>query len=164
MSTRAGDLDPGLPYYLARTARMTPARFHRLVNEESGLLGVSGTSPDVRDLLARARADSRAADAIALFCHQVRKSIGAYAAVLGGLETLIFSAGIGEHAPVIRRRICDGLGFLGIDLSPNHNAKNAALISTPRSRVAVRVMPTNENLMVARSVVRVLGLGIDRRT
>jgi acetate kinase len=159
MSTRTGDLDPGLVYYLARAEGMTAAQFQHMVNHESGLLGVSGTSPDLRDLLARERKDVRAAEAIELFCYQVKKWIGAFAAALGGLDTLVFAAGIGENAPLIRKRICDGLGFLGIELDPKRNAKNAPVISRDDGRVKVRVIPTDEELMIARSVARVLGLG-----
>jgi len=159
MGTRTGDLDPGLMYYLARTARMTAARFQRMVNHESGLLGVSGTSADVRDLLAREAGDARAADAVALFCYQAKKWIGAFTAALGGLDTLVFAAGIGEHAPRIRQRICSGLGHLGIALSPRRNAKSAPLISPPSASVKVRVIHTDEELMIARSVARVLEIG-----
>ncbi|MCE0498183.1 MAG: acetate/propionate family kinase [Methylacidiphilales bacterium] len=154
MSTRTGDLDPGLVYYLARTRRMTAAQFQRMVNHKSGLLGVSGTSSDMRDLLAREAGDVRASEAVALFCYQAKKWIGSYAAVLGGLDTLVFAGGIGESAPLIRERICDGLGFLGIKLSRRRNAKNAAVISTSASRTTVRVMRTDEELMIARSVSR----------
>jgi acetate kinase len=154
MSTRTGDLDPGLAYYLARTAGMTPAQFQHLVNHESGLLGISGTSSDLRDLLAREATDVRAADAVALFCYQAKKWIGTFAAALGGLDTLVFTAGIGENAPLIRKRICDGLGFLGIELDPTRNAKNAPLISRDTGRVTVRVIRTDEELMIARSVLR----------
>ena len=110
MSTRTGDLDPGLVYYLARSERMTAARFQRMVNHESGLLGVSGISSDLRDLLAREAGDARAADAVALFCYQAKKWIGSFAAALGGLDTLVFAGGVGENAPLVRKRICDGLG------------------------------------------------------
>ena len=159
MSTRTGDLDPGLLYYLARTERMTAARFQRMVNHESGLLGVSGTSSDVRDLLAREASDAQAAEAVALFCYQAKKWIGAFAAALGGLDTLVFAAGIGEHAPHIRKRICDGLGFLGIELHPTRNAENAPVISPDDGRVTVRVIRTDEDLMIATLVARVLNLG-----
>jgi acetate kinase len=158
MSTRTGDLDPGLVYYLARTERMTAARFQRMVNHESGLLGVSAISADLRELLAREAGDGRAADAVALFCYQARKWIGAFAAVLGGLDTLAFAGGIGENAPLIRKRICDGLDFLGIELNSKRNAKNAPLISRDGGRVNVRVIRTDEELMIARSVIRVLNL------
>jgi len=164
MSTRTGDLDPGLVYYLARTERMTAAQFQRMVNRESGLLGVSGTSSDLRDLCAREAADVRAAEAVELFCYQARKWIGSFAAALGGLDTLVFSAGIGENAPLIRARICDGLGFLGIELNHKRNAKNAPLISPDAGRVKVRVIRTDEELMIARSVSRLLNLGSIRET
>jgi acetate kinase len=156
MSTRTGDLDPGLVYFLARTERMSASRFQQMVNHESGLLGVSGISSDVRDLLARERSDARAAEAVELFCYQVKKWIGAFAAALGGVDTLVFSAGIGENAPVIRERICNGLGFLGIQLDRRRNAKNAPLISRDGGGVKVRVIRTDEELMIARSVMRVL--------
>jgi acetate kinase len=156
MSTRTGDLDPGIVYYLAHKERMTAPQFQRMVNHKSGLLGVSGTSSDLRDLLAREGHDSRAADAVALFCYQVKKWIGAFVAALGGLDTLVFAAGIGENAPVVRERICDGLGCFGIELDQKRNAKNAPLISTDAGRVKVRVIRTDEELMIARSVARVL--------
>jgi acetate kinase len=159
MSTRTGDLDPGLVYYLARTARMTAPQFQQMVNHESGLLGVSGTSSDLRDLLAREAGDVRAAEAVALFCYQAKKWIGSFAAALGGLDMLVFAGGIGENAPLIRERICDGLGFLGIELDQKRNAKNAMLISPDAGRVKVWVIRTDEELMIARSVSRVLKLG-----
>lgn len=157
MGTRSGDLDPGLAYLLARREGLTPAGFQRMVHEESGLLGVSGTSSDVRDLLAKAATKPAAAEALELFCWQARKWIGAFATVLGGLDTVVFSGGIGENAPEIRAGICAGLSFLGLELEPASNARNAALISTERSRVRVRVLATDEELMIARSVVRLLG-------
>src|ERR1035437_5819533 len=163
MSTRTGDLDPGLVYYLARTERMTAVRFQRMVNHESGLLGVSGTSSDLRDLLAREARDARAAEAVALFCYQAKKWIGSFAAALGGLDTLVFAGGIGEHAPLIRERICHDLGFLGVELHRNRNATNAPLISPDEGRVKVRVMRTDEELMIARSVTRVLNLSSSGR-
>jgi acetate kinase len=159
MSTRSGDLDPGLAPYLARTEQMTTKQFYEMVNHKSGLLGVSETSSDMRDLLAREARDVRAAEAVTLFCYQAKKWIGSFAAALGGLDTLVFAGGIGENMPVIRARICEGLGFLGIDLHKARNAKNAARISTDSSPVTVRVIRTDEELMIARSVSRVLGLG-----
>jgi acetate kinase len=164
MGARTGDLDPGLVYYLARTEHMTAPQFQQMVNHESGLLGVSGTSSDLRDLCAREATDVRAADAVELFCYQVRKWIGSFAAALGGLGTLVFSAGIGENAPFIRERICEGLGFLGIELNHKRNAENAPLISPDSGRVKVRVIGTDEELMIARSVTRVLNLGPIRET
>ncbi len=158
MGTRAGDLDPGLLYYLARTEKMTAAAFQRMVNHDSGLRGVSGTSADVRDLLARERDDVRAAEAVALFCYQAKKWIGAFAAALGGLDTLVFAGGIGVNAPLIRQRICDGLGVVGISLNNARNAKNAPVVSSRASRVTVRIIHTDEEIMIARSVTRVLHL------
>jgi acetate kinase len=158
MSTRSGDLDPGLAPYLARTEKMSPKQFNEMVNFQSGLLGISETSSDMRDLLARETDDVRAAEAVALFCYQAKKWIGSYAAALGGLDTLVFSGGIGENCLVIRTHICDGLGFLGIELNETRNGENAPLISTAAGRVAVRVIRTDEELMIARSVCRVLGL------
>ena len=163
MGTRTGDLDPGLVYYLARTERMTAAQFQQMVNHKSGLLGVSGTSSDLRDLLARETSDARAAEAVALFCYQMKKWIGSFAAALGGLDTLVFAGGIGENAPLVRERICDGLGFLGIELNKKRNAKNAPLISADADRVKVRVVHTDEELMIARSVIRVLNLDSIRK-
>ena len=158
MSTRSGDLDPGVAPYLARTEKLTTKQFYEMVNHESGLLGVSETSSDMRDLLAREKDDGRAAEAVALFCYQAKKWIGSFAAALGGLDTLVFSAGIGENCPSIRARICDELGFLGIALDEARNAGNAPVVSTAASRAAVRVIRTDEELMIARSVCRVLGL------
>jgi acetate kinase len=159
MSTRTGDLDPGLVYYLARTEHMTAAQFQQMANHESGLLGISGTSSDLRDLCASEASDVRAAEAVEMFCYQVRKWIGSFAAALGGLDTLVFSAGIGENAPLIRERICDRLDFLGIQLDRKRNAKNAPLISSDSGRVKIRVIRTDEELMIARSVTRLLNLG-----
>jgi acetate kinase len=156
MSTRSGDLDPGLVSYLARTERMSAQQFNEMVNSQSGLLGVSETSSDMRDLLAREADDVRAAEAVALFCYQAKKWIGAYAAALGGLDTLVFAGGIGENAPPVRARICEGLGFLGVDLHKSRNEETSGMISTDASRVAVRVIRTDEELMIARSVCRVL--------
>ena len=156
MSTRSGDLDPGLLAFLARREQMTPLQFDRMVNHESGLLGVSGTSSDMRDLLAREARNKRVADAVAIFCYQARKWIGAYAAALGGLDTLVFAGGIGENSPQVRSRICSGLGFLGIGLSQKRNGGNEAVISAQSSRVKVRVIHTDEELMIARSVWRSL--------
>jgi acetate kinase len=163
MSTRTGDLDPGLVYYLARKERMTASQFQQMANHKSGLLGVSGTSSDLRDLLAREGRDVRAAEAVALFCYQVKKWVGAFVAALGGLDTLVFAAGIGENAPLIRERMCDGLGILGIELDRRRNARNAPLISTDAGRVKVRVIRTDEELMIARSVTCVLNLGSMRK-
>jgi acetate kinase len=158
MSTRSGDLDPGLLWYLARTAGLDAKQFNEMVNFQSGLLGVSETSSDMHDLLERETQDVRAAEAVALFCYQVKKYIGAYAAALGGLDTLVFAGGIGENAPPVRARICDGLRFLGIELEEKRNAANEGVVSTATSRVPVRVIRTDEELMIAKTVCRVLGL------
>ena len=160
MSTRSGDLDPGLVWYLARTEDMSAKQFNEMVNSQSGLLGISETSSDMRDLLDRETQDVRAAEAVALFCYQVKKWIGAFAAALGGLDHLVFAGGIGENAPPVRVRICEGLGFLGIELDETRNAANEGVISATAGRVAVRVIHTDEALMMARSVCRVLGLGM----
>jgi acetate kinase len=164
MGTRSGDLDPGLVWYLARTENMNAKQFNEMINGQSGLLGVSDSSADMRDLLDLETQDVRAAEAIALFCYQVKKWIGAFAAALGGVDTLVFAGGIGEHAPLVRARICNGLGFLGIEVDEARNGQNASLISTDAGRVAVRVMPTDEEIVIARSVIRVLRLGAHQDT
>jgi len=156
MGTRPGDLDPGVAWFMMRTESLTPKQFNHIINHESGLLGVSETSSDMRDLAERQRSDVRAAEAVELFCYQVKKWIGAYAAVLGGLDTLVFSGGIGEHAADVRARICTGLGFLGIKLHDVRNAGNAPIISTDQSAATIRVIPTDEELMIARAVCRLL--------
>ncbi|MFZ0201604.1 MAG: hypothetical protein WAL05_20580, partial [Candidatus Sulfotelmatobacter sp.] len=163
MSTRSGDLDPGLVWYLARTEKMNDKQFNEMVNFQSGLLGISETSSDMRDLLERETQDVRAAEAVALFCYQVKKWIGAFAAALGGLDTLVFAGGIGENAAPVRDRICDGLGFLGIKLDEKRNAVNDGVISAAASRVAVRVIRTDEELMIAKTVCQVLGLGCKKQ-
>lgn len=160
MSTRTGDLDPGLMCYLALTEQMTATQLQQMVNHASGLLGVSEISSDLRDLLAREADDIRAAEAVGLFCYQTKKWIGSFAAALGGLDTLVFAGGIGENAPLIRERICEGIGFLGIALDNVRNAANASLISAEASPVTVRVIRTDEELMIARSVSRVVGLAV----
>jgi acetate kinase len=156
MGTRSGDIDAGLVAYLARTERMAAERFEQMASHESGLLGVSETSGDMRELLALEATDVRAAEAVALFCYQALKWVGAFAAVLGGLDTLVFAGGIGENAPAVRERICAGLGLLGVTLDPAANAANAPVISAASSRVAVRVVRTDEELVIARSTYRVL--------
>ena len=159
MSTRSGDLDPGLVWYLTRTEKMGAKQFNEMVNFQSGLLGVSGTSSDMRDLLEHETHDVRAAEAVALFCYEIKKWIGAFAAALGGLDMLVFAGGIGENAPPVRARICDGLGFLGIELEEKLNAANEGVISAAASPVEVRVIHTDEELMIAKMVFQVLGLG-----
>jgi acetate kinase len=158
MGARTGDIDPGLINYLANTEGMTTAQFQHMVNHESGMLGVSETSSDMRDLLEQESTDVRSAEAVALFCYQAKKWIGAFSAVLDGLDTLVFSGGIGENSPQVRTRICQGLDFLGIELDEKRNAISAAVISTECSRATVRVINTDEELMIARSVCRELRL------
>jgi acetate kinase len=158
MSTRSGDLDPGLVWFLAKTEQLDAKRWNELVNFQSGLLGISETTSDMRELCEREAEDVRAAEAIGLFCYQIRKWIGAFAAALGGLDTLVFSGGIGENAPAVRARACEGLGFLGIALDQARNQASQTLISADSSKVAVRVIPTDEEQMIARSVCRVLEL------
>jgi acetate kinase len=158
MSTRSGDLDPGLVWFLAKTEQLDARHWNELVNFQSGLLGISETTSDMRELCEREAEDTRAAEAIGLFCYQIKKWIGAFAAALGGLDTLVFSGGIGENAPPVRARACEGLGFLGIQLDETRNQENNNLISADSSRVAVRVIPTDEEQMIARTVCRVLGL------
>jgi acetate kinase len=157
MGRRSGDLDPGLVAYLARTEGMTVDRFHRLVNHESGLLGLSETSPDMRELLAAEAADPRAADAVEVFCYQARKWIGAFAAALGGLDALVFAGGIGENAAPVRARICAGLDFLGIALDPGRNAAHNPVISAEGSRTPVRIVRTDEEWTMACQAWRALG-------
>ena len=164
MSTRSGDLDPGLFWYLARTENMSAKQFNVMINSQSGLLGVSETSSDMRDLLECESQDVRAAEAVALFCYQVKKWIGAFAAALGGLDTLIFAGGIGENAPTVRARICAGLGFLGIELEEKLNLANAGVLSAETSRISVRVIQTDEEWMIASMVCRVFGLTLEKGT
>ncbi|HVA48435.1 MAG TPA: acetate/propionate family kinase [Pirellulales bacterium] len=152
MGTRSGDFDPGLVLYLARQEKLSFDQFHEMVNRRSGLLGLSETSSDMRDLLARRAGDSRAAEAVAVFCYHVRKTIGAFAAALGGIDCLVFSGGIGENAHEVRAMICQGLDFLGIALDRRRNETSQPVISADESRVPVRVMHTDEELMIAKLV------------
>lgn len=156
MGTRSGDVDPGLVSYLARTSGITPEGFDAMANRESGLLGISETSADVRDLLAREKNDARAAEAMDVFCYHVRKTIGAYAAVMGGLDALVFSGGIGENSAPIRERCCEGLGFLGIAIDPVANKAGAPLVSFPAARVSIQVIPTDEETVIARQTSLIL--------
>ncbi|EAQ78923.1 acetate/propionate family kinase [Blastopirellula marina] len=163
MGVRSGDLDPGLVGYLARAENMSAEQFNEMVNSQSGLLGVSESSSDVRDLLEIESTDVRAAEAVALFCYQAKKSIGAYAAVLGGLDTLVFAGGIGENATSIRTRICEGLEFLGLEIDDRRNLASADVISSAASRVTIRVIRTNEEWIIASTVCQVLGIGQNRK-
>jgi acetate kinase len=157
MSTRSGDLDPGISWYLSREENVTARQFHHMINHESGLLGVSETSSDMRELLSREKKDVRAAEAVALFCYQTKKWICALSGALEGLDTLIFAGGIGENAFPARERICAGLEFLGIDFDAKQNAAGAEVISAKGSRVTVRVIRTDEELVIAQTVCRILG-------
>ena len=157
MGTRSGDLDPGLASYLASAEQMSQVEFLEMVNHSSGLLGLSETSSDMRELLAVESEDVRAAEAIALFIYQVKKGIGAFAAALGGLDTLVFAGGIGENAPIVRARICEGLEFLGVEIDRDKNASGLGLISRKSSRVAVHVIHTDEERMIVETVLRILG-------
>ncbi len=150
MSTRSGDLDPGVIVYLIKDKGLDAISINRMVNKESGLLAVSGVSADMKELLDRAAQDPRAAEAIELFCYQAKKHLAALSAVLGGLDTLVFTGGIGEHAPPVRERICSGLKFLGIRLDDGRNNANGPVISADSGSVSVRVMRTNEEVMIAR--------------
>jgi acetate kinase len=154
MGTRSGDLDPSLNAFLANSDGMTPQQFHRMVNQESGLLGVSETSADMRDLVARRETDLRAAEAFDLFCYRVKLGVGAMAAVLGGLDTLVFSGGIGENSPEVRRHNCEGLEFLGIALDDGRNRSGEPMISTDASPTRVRVIRTDEETVIARETIR----------
>jgi acetate kinase len=160
MGTRTGDLDPGVAWYLMKSEALSPKQFNHLVNHESGLLGISETSADVKELLKIQGTDSRAAEAIELFCYQTKKWIGSFATVLHGVDTLVFSGGIGENSPEIRERICHGLEFLGIELDKEKNFNNETVVSADISKVSVRVIPTNEELMIARSVCHILNYHI----
>jgi acetate kinase len=156
MGTRSGDLDPGVILYLLQVENLSAAELNELVNKRAGLLGVSGGSSDMRDLLGREADDPRAAEAVDLFCYQAHKYLGALMAILGGLDTLVFTAGIGEAAAPVRWRICAGLEFLGIQLDEQRNTMHAPVISRAGSSVTVRVMRTNEAVMIARHVQRLI--------
>jgi acetate kinase len=157
MGTRSGDLDPAVLLYLLRERHLSAAAVGELVTRIGGLLGLSETTADMRELLEfeLASRDSRAAEAIDVFCYQVKKAVGALAAALGGLDALIFTGGIGERAAPIRARVRDGLVWLGVRLDRDRNDEHAATISSPDAAVTVRVIPTNEELMIARHVTSI---------
>lgn len=163
MGTRSGDVDPGVLVHLLSARGMSAEAVNRLVNREAGLLGVSGLSGDMRDLLDAESSNPHAAEAVALFCYVARKHLGGLVTVLGGLDTLVFTAGIGEHAAPIRERICAGLAWLGLELDPEANLRHAPIISRAGSRVVVRVMKTDEDLMIARHVHRLISPSWDPR-
>ena len=156
MGTRSGDIDPGVLLHLIEGKKMSAKAVNHLLNKDSGLLGVSGISEDMQDLLEHANGDSRASLAIELFCLRAKKYLGAYAALLGGLDAVVFTAGIGEHSPEVRERICSGLQFMGVQLDPARNLESAPVISAKSSQVKVRVIKTNEELMIARHTARLM--------
>ena len=156
MSTRSGDLDPGVVTYLARGQQLSGDQIEDLLSHRSGLLAISGTTGDMRVLLERESTDAACQLAVAVFVYAIKKALGALTAALGGLDTLIFSGGIGEHAPAIRARVCESLAFLGVQLDMERNEANAAIISAPSAGVMVRVIPTDEELMIARAAYRLL--------
>jgi acetate kinase len=156
MSTRSGSVDPGLAFYLSESCGIDGKQFYRMVNHESGLLGVSETGRDMRDLLARRDHDIRAAEAVDLFCYRAKKEIGGLTAALGGLDLLVFSGGIGENSPVVRAEICAGLEFLGVILDGDRNRASAPVISADRSRTPVRVIRTDEESMIAKAAAALL--------
>lgn len=157
MGTRAGDLDPGVVTYLARTMNASADELEHVLSHESGLAGISGGTSDMRELLAREHDDDSCRLAVAIYCYAIRKQIGAYAAALDGLEALVFAGGIGEHAATVRARICDGLRFLGVALDERRNTANERVISTNESRVAVHVIPTDEEAVIADAGYTLLG-------
>jgi acetate kinase len=152
MSTRSGDLDPGVMLYLLRSCGFSVSDLDDATNRQGGLLGISETSSDVRDLLAARPTDSRANDAIEIFSYHARKFVGAYAAVLGGIDALVFTGGIGEHSPDVRERICEKLDFLGIRVDPALNRSNGPIISSGQNGVVIRIVNTREEVMIARHV------------
>lgn len=160
MGTRSGDLDPAVPFHVARAAGLAPAAIEELLNEASGLRGLAGAS-DMRDVLARADAgDPRARLALDVYAHRIRKYVGAYAAVLGGLDAIVFTAGIGENAPAVRALACDGLGFLGVRVDPDRNAAAAgevAEIHAADAPVALLVIRTHEELEIALQTAALVG-------
>jgi acetate kinase len=158
MGTRPGDLDPGVLLHLLRERHYSIAELDDLLTYRSGLLGVSQTTADMRILLEHRRTDARAAEAVDLFVYVAMKQIGALVAVLGGLDTIVFTGGIGEPSALIRWEIAAGLAYLGVTLDPARNVGNAAIISTDGSRVVARVMPAQENRMVARHTFATLGV------
>jgi acetate kinase len=156
MSTRTGDIDPSIALILHKQYGLSFAEYNTVINNESGLLGVSGTSADMLTLLHTEATHPQAAAAVELFCYQVKKAIGALAASLGGLDTLVFSGGIGEQAPVVRQRVCEGLEFLGITLDNRLNEHNAALISASDSQVDVHVIATQEAYVLCELTLQTL--------
>jgi acetate kinase len=156
MSTRAGDIDPGLAWYLMECEKLSPEEYKNMVNHASGLLGISGTTGDMQKLLEAEATDAKAAEAVEFFCYHVRKYIGAYTAVLQGLDVLVFSGGIGQHAPQLRAAICGPLKYLGVQLDYEKNNDNELLVSAANSSVAVCVIPTDEEHIMAEMALALL--------
>ncbi|MEK7153262.1 MAG: acetate/propionate family kinase, partial [Patescibacteria group bacterium] len=156
MSTRSGDLDPGLALYLAQTQGYDAERFNHMINFESGLLGISETTADMKKLLKIETKDERAKEAVDIFCYRVKKSIGGLAAALGGLNTLVFTGGMGENAPKIRARICEDLEFLGVTVDAVRNQEDARLISADGGQVGVHVIHTDESITIAHETARLI--------
>lgn len=156
MGTRPGDIDPGVAWYMMQKEALTPEQYNDIIHHQSGLLGVSESSSDIQDLLKKESTDIKAKEAIDLFCYQVKKWIGSFAAVLGGLDMLVFTGGIGENAAGIRSRICAGLQFLGIEIDEHKNEINGTIISVAGSRALVYVIPTNEELIIAKTTIKLL--------
>jgi acetate kinase len=156
MGTRPGDLDPGLLIYLMKEQKLSVEAMEEFISQKCGLVGVSQLSADMRDLLAARATDSRAGDAVDLFCYQAKKYLCALSAALGGLDTVVFAGGIGEHAPEVRAGICDGLDFLGLKLDASRNARGCDVISNDQSRVTVRIIPTDEEIVIVRIVRSIL--------
>jgi acetate kinase len=168
MGTRSGDLDPAVLEYLGAKEGLSPSEVDNLLNKQSGLLGVSGLTHDMRELLAEAHEnnDRRARLAIDIFCYRARKYIGAYLATLGGSDAIVFAGGIGENAAEIRSQVCRGLAWAGVELDEAENANMVAgregRITTPTSRLAVWVIPTDEELLIARDTFRAV-TGVEAR-
>jgi len=156
MSTRSGDLDPGVVTYIARSTGFDADRVEYELSHHAGLVGLSDGTADMRDLLAREASDESCRLAVSIYCYEIKKRIGTYAAALGGLDVLVFSGGIGEHAPSVRARICSGLEFLGVDIDAENNTANAPVISKSPARVAVHVIPTDEEVVIAKAAYRLL--------
>jgi acetate kinase len=149
MGTRSGDIDPNIAIYMLQQEKITVDELSTVVNEESGLLGISATTCNMQTIIQNKHVDKNALEAFEVFCYQAKKYIGSYAAALGGLQTLVFTGGIGENAPEVRSQICAGLQFLGIEIDAERNENNASIISTDESKVCVRIIKTNEALMMA---------------
>jgi acetate kinase len=158
MGTRPGDLDPGLMVYLMKDQKLSADDMDKFISQQCGLIGVSETSSDMRDLLTARATDPRAAEAVQLFCYQAKKNLCAMTSALGGLDTIVFAGGIGERSPEVRAEICDGLAFLGLKLDPAKNAAGCDLVSAETSRVAVRIIPTDEEIVITRIVLSILAI------